>query len=98
MNEGNRDYVGEASSRVRRSSTAKERSMAATNTSSTNGYQFNAVSEVSMAKTKRTQRLKRPRGSLLRAIMAGNISARDAHKRGYMSKAQIIRSTKAWQV
>lgn len=41
------------------------------------------------AKSKQPQRLKRARGALLRAIYAGRISTDEAHKRGYMGKAEL---------
>ena len=41
------------------------------------------------AKSKQPQRLKRPRGALLRAINAGLISTDEAHQRGYMGKAEL---------
>jgi hypothetical protein len=34
-------------------------------------------------------RLKRPRGALLRAINAGLVSTDDAHRQGYMGKAEL---------
>lgn len=47
-------------------------------------------------KSKQTPRLKRPRGALLRAIVAGHINTREAHARGYMSKGEIMKA-KVWK-
>jgi hypothetical protein len=37
------------------------------------------------------QPLKRPRGALRRAIVAGIISTDEAHKQGYMGKDELLR-------
>jgi hypothetical protein len=38
---------------------------------------------------------KRPRGALLRAIIAGNVSTSQAHRDGYMSRAEILAKSKS---
>jgi hypothetical protein len=47
--------------------------------------------------TRKQRKLKVPRGAILRAIMAGNISTKQAHERGYMSKAELCKRFKRYR-
>jgi hypothetical protein len=51
----------------------------------------NALAKKTKPLSKQPQRLKRPRGALYRFIIAGYISTGEAHKRGYMGKAELMR-------